>query len=311
MPEIRIGILSYRDRGDDYITKTFELTDDLDKVFQDLKTITAGGGGDAPESVNQALHEAVAKTKWTEDSEVMKTVFLVGDCEPHMDYKDDVKYPETCKLAAQKGIVINTILCGSNTTAERFWLAISSSTDGSYAKIDQTGGVQSIATPYDKELATLSNEISSTVVAYGSESDQRAVGKRLAKMAEFNEEAASVTASADVKEMAASRASFNSKAMVAVQGRGDILADNVDVSKLEDSELPENMRKMKPEERKEYIASQKKKRDELNKKISEISTKRDKFIADEQSRLVKDGKGDAFDMKVNEMLDNQAKKVFK
>src|SRR5512137_2135587 len=54
-PVVRIGLVSYRDRGDDYVTKRFDLTDDIDMVFRNLQSFQAGGGGDAPESVNQAL----------------------------------------------------------------------------------------------------------------------------------------------------------------------------------------------------------------------------------------------------------------
>ena len=58
-PEVRIGLLTYRDRGDEYVTKRFDLTDDIDAVFRNLQSFAADGGGDDPESVNQALHEAV------------------------------------------------------------------------------------------------------------------------------------------------------------------------------------------------------------------------------------------------------------
>ena len=65
--------------------------------------------------MNQALNEAVTKFKWSEDKETLKIIFLVGDAPPHMDYTDDVKYPDTCKLAAEKGIFINTVQCGAAT----------------------------------------------------------------------------------------------------------------------------------------------------------------------------------------------------
>ena len=32
-PDVRFGIVTYRDRGDDYITKTFELTRDIDQIL--------------------------------------------------------------------------------------------------------------------------------------------------------------------------------------------------------------------------------------------------------------------------------------
>src|SRR5262245_12859851 len=120
-PNLKVGLLAYRDRGDAYVTKLIELTDDLDKIYATIKEFKAEGGGDAPESVNQALHESVTKFKWSEDKETLKIVFLVGDAPPHMDYKDDVKYPETCKIAVDKGIIINAVQCGGDAECTRIW----------------------------------------------------------------------------------------------------------------------------------------------------------------------------------------------
>src|SRR5438105_1261087 len=58
-PRLKIGLVAYRDRGDAYITKVIDLTDDLDAIHEHLKGCHAQGGGDAPESVNQALTDAV------------------------------------------------------------------------------------------------------------------------------------------------------------------------------------------------------------------------------------------------------------
>src|SRR5262245_10623513 len=60
-PAIKLGLIGYRDRGDQYITRVFDITDDLDAVYGHLTEFQAGGGGDNPESVNQALNEAVTK----------------------------------------------------------------------------------------------------------------------------------------------------------------------------------------------------------------------------------------------------------
>src|SRR5882757_7264849 len=54
-PEIRFGLVGYRDRGDEYVTKVFNLTDDLDGIYAHLQSFKADGGGDTPESVNEAL----------------------------------------------------------------------------------------------------------------------------------------------------------------------------------------------------------------------------------------------------------------
>src|SRR4051812_47335548 len=37
-PDLRVGLVAYRDKGDDYVTKVFDLTDDLDRVHGELKT---------------------------------------------------------------------------------------------------------------------------------------------------------------------------------------------------------------------------------------------------------------------------------
>src|SRR4051794_23493131 len=108
-PLLKVGLVAYRDKGDAYVTKVFDLSDDLDAVYATLKGFRAEGGGDAPESVNQALADAVDKIKWGTDKSTLRIIFLVGDAPPHMDYADDVKYPETCKKAVAKGLIINTV----------------------------------------------------------------------------------------------------------------------------------------------------------------------------------------------------------
>src|SRR4051812_17387304 len=103
-PEIKVGLVAFRDKGDAYVTKVFDLTTDLDEVHKNLRGFKAEGGGGTPESVNQALNESVTRVKWSKDENPLRIVFLGGDPPPHMDYKDDVKYPETCKLASGQGI---------------------------------------------------------------------------------------------------------------------------------------------------------------------------------------------------------------
>ena len=92
-PEVRIGLVTYRDRGDEYVTLKFDLTADIDTVFGNLQSFTADGGGDDDESVNQALREAVTGLSWTADKEVLKIIFLVGDYPPHMDYAERREVP--------------------------------------------------------------------------------------------------------------------------------------------------------------------------------------------------------------------------
>ena len=103
----------------------------------------------------------------------LRIVFLVGDAPPHMDYKDDVKYPETCKRAFEKGILINTIQCGNDPTCRRHWQVIAAAASGEYVAIAQSGGVVVVTTPFDAELIEVGRRLFDTALIYGDAVVQR------------------------------------------------------------------------------------------------------------------------------------------
>ena len=144
-PDLRIGLIGYRDRSDAYVTKTYDLSEDIDDIYAKLMKFQAQGGGDTPESVNQAIHEAVTKMKWDKDRKVLKMIFLVGDAPPHMDYQDDVKYPAVCAKAAKNDIIINTVQCGNMASTTPIWKEIAKLAEGDYVAIAQSGGVAAIS----------------------------------------------------------------------------------------------------------------------------------------------------------------------
>ena len=125
-PEISMGLVAYRDRGDAYVTQVIDLNRDLDSMYAKLMDFAADGGGDGPEAVNEALEAAIHRMSWSQDQSTYKVVFLVGDAPPHMDYQDDVKYPQVVAAAAAKGIVVNTIQCGSMSDTVAPWQHIAS-----------------------------------------------------------------------------------------------------------------------------------------------------------------------------------------
>src|SRR6478736_10175985 len=75
--EVRMGLVAYRDIGDEYVIRRFELTTDIQDLYASLLELRAKGGGDWPESVNEALDVAVNKLAWTSGDEVRRIVFLV------------------------------------------------------------------------------------------------------------------------------------------------------------------------------------------------------------------------------------------
>ena len=167
--EIRMGLVAYRDIGDEYVTKTFNLTTDIQDLYANLLELKARGGGDWPESVNEALHVGVTKLSWTQGPEVRRIMFLVGDAPPHMDYAQDTKYPEVMRMARERGITVNAVQAGGARDTERVWREIAQMRRRRATSRSRRTAARSsiIETPYDIEIIELQGRINGTVIPYG------------------------------------------------------------------------------------------------------------------------------------------------
>lgn len=306
-PHIRIGLVGFRDRGDEYVTTLTPMTDDLDAVYADLMKFSAGGGGDTPESVNQALHEAYTKFDWTPNTgagrNTLRLIYLVGDAPPHMDYTDDVKFDVTCREAIKNGITINTIQCGTIAETTPVWKQIAAKTDGEFFAIEQSGGMRVVESPFDADLAKLGAELEATVVAYGSSSEQARQTAKMYVAAELSTADAPAPARADRAAYKASEAGTAS-----LCGTNDLvqacLDKTVDLATLPEDQLPESMKKMTLDERKAHIAKLAEERKDRQQKIKDLSAKREAFVKAELAKAPE--RKDSFDEKVLDSLTRQA-----
>ncbi len=304
-PQIEMGLVGYRDRGDAYVTKHLALTEDLDAVHAFLMGFQAGGGGDGPESVNQALHEAVTKMDWSTDEQTYRVIFLVGDFPPHMDYSDDVKYPQSCKRAAERGITINTIQCGAMPLTTPIWAEIARKAEGEFFRVEQSGGAIVASTPFDAELGVLSRDLDGTRIYYGSaeemalQMDREQVGAALYEGASSQAIAARVIFNAS----AAGKDNFaGGKELV-----DDLVSGRVVWRDLKDEELSEAVRKMSLPEREAHVKKMTQRRAQLHKQIAELSAQRQAHIKGQiqsAGHTVKD----SLDVQLYECIKNQAQK---
>src|SRR5215210_3158182 len=167
-PNVRVGLVAYRDHGDAYVTQVLPLTNDLDKVYTTLMEYRADGGGDGPEDVRQALADGVRKAGWSRPTaDTAQIVFLVGDAPPHDDYAQEPDTLTTTAEAVKAGMVVNTIQCGADPQTQSVWQQIARRGEGQYFAIAQDGGVQTVSTPYDARLSELGGRLGSTYLAYG------------------------------------------------------------------------------------------------------------------------------------------------
>jgi Mg-chelatase subunit ChlD len=296
-PRVKIGLVAYRDRGDVYVTKVFDLTEDLDAIHGHLMGFQAQGGGDFPESVNQALNEAVTKITWSKDKKTLKMIFLVGDAPPHMDYPDDVKYPETCKLAVTNDIIINTVQCGNHAETRKYWQDICRRAEGSYVQIDEKGGpIVALATPFDADLAKINSEISKTTLVFGNRGEQMAGEAKKASNA-----ALAPAAAADRAAFHARNGAQTSYDLITNIQKGDVKLEN-----LKKDELPPELQKLTLEEQKAYLKKVEGERKELSERALDLDKKRNAFVAKKQAEDAKNRARDGFDNQVLEILRRQA-----
>jgi Mg-chelatase subunit ChlD len=301
-PEIRMGLVAYRDRGDAYVTRVLDLSGDLDSMYAALMDFQADGGGDGPESVNQALYDAVHGVSWNQDQDTYKVIFLVGDAPPHMDYQDDVKYPQTLAVANSQGIVVNTIQCGGNHGTTGRWQQIAHLGQGRYFQVEQAGSAVAITTPYDEELAGLSRELDETRFYYGSREEKKRQQAKIAATEKLHD-------SSSVSSRAR-RATFNATKSGETNLLGekelvdDVASGRIELSAVTSDELPATMQAMSPEERKALVTETAQRRKELQRQIDELADKRTAYL---KKKVAEDGGAeDSLDEKIYSAVREQA-----
>ena len=275
-PDVRFGLVAYRDRCDDYVVRQYGLTADLDLTFRHLGGLRAAGGGDMPEDVNAALAEAVDAVQWSTGEDVLKIIFLVGDAPPHMDYPDQEQYPEICARAVQRGIVINTIQCGNERSTVRPWKEIAQMGLGEYAAILQDGGVHAEATPYDEEMAAVSLALGGTAVPYGGDAAHASVKAKLASSS-----AAPASSTADRLAYSARRKKvvFGDDELLAALDEGKLRLEQVDPRL-----LPAELRDLPPAELRRALEARRAERASLLARADALRRQRDDYLDDQRRR---------------------------
>ena len=299
--KVKIGLVAYRDRGDVYVTKVTQLSENLDEIYSVLMGYKAQGGGDDPEDVRKALHESLEVIQWSTPREnLSQIIFLVGDAPPHDDYNDSPDTSDTAKKAKSRGIIINTIQCGDMPKTDYYWKAIAQFGGGEYFHISGDGGVKVVTTPYDDKLYELNKRIDKTYITYGS-SEERSEAVKKFDSEKYSMEAAPVEAKASrAINKAINKYSYSKEDLVQAVENNEISLKDI-----KDNELPENMQKMSLKAREGYIQSIIDTRKEIREEIIKVSREREQYIL-EQEKKGTAGKSE-FDSAVSEVLKKQIK----
>lgn len=112
-PDVRLAMTAFRDEGDSFVTATHDFTSDVAAFRSALGDLEAGGGGDTPEALDEAVDEVLAKPSWRPAGEATQIVFVIGDAGGHPERSVGRPYTESMKDAAARGIKIVPIAASS------------------------------------------------------------------------------------------------------------------------------------------------------------------------------------------------------
>lgn len=280
IPKLQIALYEYGNNyisaNEGYIRKVVDLTNDLDKISDELFKLTTNGGD---EYCGEVIEKAVNDLKWSDKKNILKIVFIAGN-EPFTQGSYD--YRKTCKEAISHGIIVNTIFCGNRDEGiNTNWKDGADLADGIYANIDQNQQIAFVAAPQDDEINKLGRELNKTYVAYGVHGMK---SKEL--QAEQDIKAGSVAPSVMAqRSVAKASEQYSNEQWDLIDASAK---DSAIVEKLEKEQLPEEMQKMDTKERKKYIQAQSQKRKVIQEKINKLNSDRRTYVAEQEKKNAKD-----------------------
>lgn len=272
-PTLEIALYEYgNDKlsgAEGYIKQYSQLTTDLDLISEKLFALKTDGGS---EFCGWVIQTATKQLTWSKSNDDLKMIFIAGN-EEFTQGSVDMK--KACKEAIKNGIVVNTIFCGEYREGVKIsWKEGADLADGKYMNIDHNQTIAHIDTPFDKGILDLNKKLNGTYVSYGSLGEANSVRQS----AQDKNAAGMGTASYVNRAVSKSKSAYVNTSWDLVDASE---ADEEILVKLKDEELPEEMKGLKPEERRVYLDKKKKERLEIQDKINKLDKKRQDYIAKE------------------------------
>jgi hypothetical protein len=301
-PKVEVALYEYGNNGlaaeKGHVRLVSELSDDLDKISESLFALKTNGGN---EFCGWVIRDAVRDLNWNKSSKVYKAIFIAGN-EPFT--QGPVKYADSCKDAVEHGIIVNTIHCGDAAVGiNGKWQDGAKLADGKFMTIETNAQLAHIDAPQDKSIAELNVKLNSTYFAYGAHG---AEGKKRQEQQDAN--AATAPAAPSVQAARAktkSSANYSNSSWDALDA---VKEGKLDLSKVKEEDLPEEIRKVPADKRAEFIAAKQKERTELQDQLRKLSDERDKYVA---NQMKEQQGGQRLDQAVSGAVREQAaKKAF-
>ncbi len=138
--EMRFSSIFYRDFGDEYVTKASAFTTTKATIVNFVATQSAGGGGDTPEAIEEALKTAMQQ-QWSTNAKA-KIIFLIADAPCHETPQILTTLKTHIKEAAAKGIMIIPVSAsGVDKSTEFLFRFMAQATNSTYTFLTNHSGI--------------------------------------------------------------------------------------------------------------------------------------------------------------------------
>ena len=306
IPQIEIALYEYGRStnavADGYVKQISGFTTDLDKLSLALFNLTTQGGD---EYCGQVIYTSLNQLNWDADSNNYKVIFIAGN----EDFlQGSLHYTKACAVAKKKGIIVNTIYCGSRENGIReHWNLGAECGTGSFTSINQDAKYEEIATPYDSALYSLNDNLNGTYITYGT-------GGKIfyADQANADKLNYSLSKSAGLKRVTVKGRSnlYNNKSWDLVDAIEDKdgQIDKVSLAKIDKKTLPDSLQLKNNQELEKIVTEKSNERKQIQKDIEDINTQREAFIATEKKKNATKNNAATLETEVEKIIKEQARR---
>ncbi len=136
--DLRFALVAYRDRGDDFVVRSWDFTRSEREMRDRLEQLSAGGGGDMPEAMDEAL-DAMLDLDWRTGT-AARIAFLIADAPPHASRLTETL--DAVREARARGLRIYPLAAsGVDNSAEHVMRTAAVLTQGRYLWLTDDSGV--------------------------------------------------------------------------------------------------------------------------------------------------------------------------
>jgi len=300
-PQIEIALYEYGRTNNDvnkgYVKQISAFTSDLDKLSQNLFSLTTYGG---EEYCGQVIYTSLDELKWDVDSTTYKVIFISGN-EDFLQGK--IQYTSACTEARKKGVIVNTIYCGDRLQGIReHWNLLGECGNGSFTNINSDAKQEEIPTPYDSTLITLNYKLNGTYISYGEQGKQS-----VALQGYMDTQNTQLSTASGIKRISAKadRNLYYNRSWDLVDAKND---DKDILKKIDYKTLPDSLQNKDKEQLEAIIKQKSNERASIQNEIKTVSERRELYINEEKAKRAKGNAAQTLETEVEKIIREQAKR---